>query len=294
MNRPFRKTSAGMEELRGRKHPGAAWLAGPYLLWALAFTVIPLVLIFWFGFTNADSKFTWSNLTAIGDPDNLKALALALLLATAATILCLLLAYPIALILASLKSGSSALIAMLFILPMWMNFLLRTIAWQNLLENNGVINTILKFCHLPTFTMINTPGAVILGMVYNFLPFMILPIYTVLSKIDREVVMAARDLGAGPWQTFARITLPLSKPGVISGITMVFVPSLTTFVITDLLGGGKIQLIGNTIEQEFIQGSSWHVGSGLSIVLMLFVIASMALIAKYDPESSGAVIGGQR
>ena len=211
MNRPFRKTSAGLEEPRGRKHPGAAWLAGPYLLWALAFTAIPLVLIFWFGFTNADNQFTWSNLTSIGDPDNLKALALALLLATAATILCLLLAYPIALILAGLKSGSSALIAMLFILPMWMNFLLRTIAWQNLLENNGVINTILKFFHLPAMTLINTPGAVILGMVYNFLPFMILPIYTVLSKIDREVVMAARDLGAGPWQTFARITLPLAS-----------------------------------------------------------------------------------
>ena len=144
-------------------------------------------------------------------------------------------------------------------------------------------------------TLINTPGAVILGMVYNFLPFMILPLYTVLSKIDPQVVMAARDLGANPWQSFARITLPLSKPGVISGITMVFVPSLTTFVITDLLGGGKIQLIGNTIEQEFIQGSSWHVGSGLSIVLMVFVIASMALIAKYDPQQSGTtLLGGSR
>ncbi|MBQ4361288.1 MAG: ABC transporter permease [Lachnospiraceae bacterium] len=272
----------------------AAWLAGPYLLWSLAFTLIPLVLIFYFGFTDPDGHFTWSNLTAIGDPDNLKALALALLLAAIATILCLVIAYPIAMIIAGLRAGSSALIAMLFILPMWMNFLLRTIAWQNLLENNGVINTVLKFLHLPAIAIINTPGAIILGMVYNFLPFMILPIYTVLTKIDREVVMAARDLGAGPWQTFARITLPLSKPGIISGITMVFVPALTTFVITDLLGGGKIQLIGNTIEQEFIQGSSWHVGSGLSIVLMIFVIASMALIAKYDPQSTGAVIGGQR
>ncbi len=271
-----------------------ALLAGPYLLWSVAFTLIPLVLIFWFGMTDADNHFTWSNLAAIGNSDNLKALALALLLAAIATVLCLLLAYPIALILAGLKSGKSALIAMLFILPMWMNFLLRTIAWQNLLEHNGVINTILKALHLPELILINTPGAVILGMVYNFLPFMILPLYTVISKIDREVVMAARDLGANSWQTFARITLPLSKPGIISGITMVFVPALTTFVITDLLGGGKIQLIGNTIEQEFIQGSSWHVGSGLSIVLMVFVIASMALIAKYDPQGTGTVIGGQR
>ena len=294
MNRHVRKAAEDSLSRGMGRRLSAAWLAGPYLLWSLTFTLIPLVLIFYFGFTDPDGHFTWSNLTAIGDPDNLKALALALLLAAIATILCLVIAYPIAMIIAGLRAGSSALIAMLFILPMWMNFLLRTIAWQNLLENNGVINTVLKFLHLPTIAIINTPGAIILGMVYNFLPFMILPIYTVLTKIDREVVMAARDLGAGPWQTFARITLPLSKPGIISGITMVFVPALTTFVITDLLGGGKIQLIGNTIEQEFIQGSSWHVGSGLSIVLMIFVIASMALIAKYDPQSTGAVIGGQR
>ena len=272
----------------------AAFLAGPYLLWSIAFTVIPLVLIFWFGLTDSDGHFTWSNLTAVGHTDNLKSLALALLLAAAATAICLLLSYPIALILADLKNGRSALIAMLFILPMWMNFLLRTIAWQNLLENNGVINTILRMMHLPALALINNPGAVILGMVYNFLPFMILPLYTVISKIDRQVILAAHDLGANSWQTFVRVTLPLSKPGVISGITMVFVPALTTFVITELLGGGKIQLIGNTIEQEFIQGSSWHVGSGLSIVLMIFVIASMAVIAKYDPQSTGAVIGGQR
>ena len=272
----------------------AAWLSGPYLLWSAAFTVIPLLLIVWFGMTDSENHFTWSNLAEIGNPDNLKALALALLLAATATVICLLLSYPIALILSSLKNGKSALIAMLFILPMWMNFLLRTIAWQNLLESNGVINTLLHCLHMPRMTLINTPGAVILGMVYNFLPFMILPLYTVISKIDREVVMAARDLGAGPWQTFLHITLPLSKPGVISGVTMVFVPALTTFVITDLLGGGKIQLIGNTIEQEFIQGSSWHVGSGLSLVLMIFVIASMALITKYDPQGTGNMIGGPR
>jgi len=168
-----------------------------------------------------------------------------------------------------------------------MNFLLRTLAWQTLLEKNGVINNILHFLHLPEQSLINTPGAIVLGMVYNFLPFMILPIYNVLAKIDRDVLYAARDLGANNMQTFFKIILPLSVPGVISGITMVFVPSLTTFVISDLLGGSKILLIGNVIEQEFKQGSNWHTGSGLSLVLMIFIIASMALIAKYDKNGEG-------
>ena len=270
------------------------WMAAPFILWSAAFIVIPLLLIFYFGMTDPQGQFTWANLRAMAQPDNLKALGFALLLAVAATLICLLLAYPIALILAQKERSRGTLIAMLFILPMWMNFLLRTLAWQTLLEGNGVINTVLRALHLPAINLIYTPSAVVLGMVYNFLPFMILPLYTVLTKIDREVQLAARDLGAGPWQTFARITLPLSAPGMISGITMVFVPSLTTFVISDMLGGGKVQLIGNTIEQEFIQGSSWHVGSGLSIILMIFVLISMAFVAKYDPQQSGSLIGGGR
>ena len=266
----------------------------PYVFWAAAFIIIPLIMVVWYGLTDANGAFTLANVAAIAEPAHRKALLMALLLSFIATIVCLVLAYPLCMFLVETNKNSTSFLTMLLIVPMWMNFLLRTYAWQSLLEKTGIINTFLTSIGLQPLRMINTNGAIILGMVYNFLPFMILPIYTVLSKIDREVVMAARDLGAGPWQTFARITLPLSKPGVISGITMVFVPSLTTFVITDLLGGGKIQLIGNTIEQEFVQGSSWHVGSGLSIVLMIFVIASMALIAKYDPDSSGAVIGGQR
>ena len=170
---------------------------------------------------------------------------------------------------------------------MWMNFLLRTLAWQTLLEKNGVINSILSFFHLPQLAIINTPYAIILGMVYNFLPFMVLPIYNVLVKIDKDVINAARDLGANNRQTFFKIILPLTVPGIISGITMVFVPALTTFVISDLLGGSKILLIGNVIEQEFKQGSNWHVGSGLSLVLMIFIILSMALIAKYDKDGEG-------
>ena len=262
-------------------------LAGPYLFWSVSFIIIPLLMIFYYGLTDKDGAFTLLNIAKITTPENLKALGLALLLSFVSTVICLLLAYPLAMILSNLGVNQSSFIVLIFILPMWMNFLLRTLAWQNLLEKNGVINVILDFLNLPALEIINTPYAIVLGMVYNFLPFMVLPIYNVLAKIDKDVIAAARDLGANNVQTFLRIILPLSVPGIISGITMVFVPALTTFVISDLLGGSKILLIGNVIEQEFKQGSNWHVGSGLSLVLMIFIIISMALIAKYDKNGEG-------
>ena len=262
-------------------------LSGPYLFWAVSFIIIPLLMILYYGLTDKSGNFTLMNLAQITTQENLKALGLALLLSFVSTLICLILAYPLAMILSEKNVNQTSFIVLIFILPMWMNFLLRTLAWQNLLEKNGVINMILHFFHLPDLTLINTPGAIILGMVYNFLPFMVLPIYNVLSKIDKDVIFAARDLGANSLQTFSKIILPLSVPGIISGITMVFVPSLTTFVISDLLGGSKILLIGNVIEQEFKQGSNWNTGSGLSRVLMIFIIASMAMIAKYDKEGEG-------
>ena len=262
-------------------------LSGPYLFWAVSFIIIPLLMILYYGLTDKSGNFTLMNLAQITTQENLKALGLALLLSFVSTLICLILAYPLAMILSEKNVNQTSFIVLIFILPMWMNFLLRTLAWQNLLEKNGVINMILHFFHLPDLTLINTPGAIILGMVYNFLPFMVLPIYNVLSKIDKDVIFAARDLGANSLQTFSKIILPLSVPGIISGITMVFVPSLTTFVISDLLGGSKILLIGHVIEQEFKQGSNWNTGSGLSLVLMIFIIASMAMIAKYDKEGEG-------
>ena len=228
-----------------------------------------------------------ANIVAIADPVHIKALLLSLKLGILCTIVCLLLSYPLAMILNSLHIKHQSFVVFIFVLPMWMNSLLRIIAWQNLLEKNGVINSLLHFFHLPALEIINTPYAIVLGMVYDFLPFMILPIYNVLSKIDTNVIEAARDLGANSVQTFTKILLPLSVPGIISGITMVFVPSLTTFVISDLLGGSKILLIGNVIEQEFKQGSNWHSGSGMSLVLMIFILISMALIAKYDKDGEG-------
>ena len=262
-------------------------LAGPYLFWAVSFIIIPLFMILYYGLTNEKKEFTLLNLAKITTPENLKALGLALLLSLVSTAICLILAYPLAMILASKSMNQTSFIVLIFILPMWMNFLLRTLAWQTLLEKNGVINSVLSFLHLPTQSMINTPSAIILGMVYNFLPFMVLPIYNVIVKIDKDVISAAKDLGANNVQTFLKIILPLTTPGIISGITMVFVPALTTFVISDLLGGSKILLIGNVVEQEFKQSSNWNVGSGLSLVLMIFIIASMALIAKYDKDGEG-------
>ncbi len=266
------------------------YLAGPYLFWSVSFVVIPLLVIVYYAFTNDEGGFTFANLGQIVTPENLKALGISLLLSFLSTVVCLLLAYPLAMILSAKNMNQSSFIVLIFILPMWMNFLLRTMAWQTLLEKTGVINSVLGFLHLPLLDIINTPYAIVLGMVYNFLPFMVLPIYNVLIKIDKDVVNAARDLGANPAQTFLKITLPLSIPGVISGITMVFVPALTTFVISDLLGGGKILLIGNVIEQSFKQNSNWHVGSSLSLVLMVFIIASMALVAKYDTDGEGSVL----
>lgn len=265
------------------------WLATPYVVWMTAFIVLPLILIAYYGLTDKESgAFTLENIRLIAEPINRKALWIALKLSFISTFVCLLLAYPLAMILQKKNISSGSFIIMVFMLPMWMNFLLRTIAWQNLLEKTGVINGILEFLHLPSLSIINTPYAIVLGMVYNFLPFMILPIYNTLAKIDRNVINAARDLGANELQTFGRVIFPLSLPGVVSGITMVFVPSLTTFVISNILGGSKIVLIGNVIEQQFKTVNNWNAGAGMSLVLMIFILISMALVNKYDKGSEGS------
>ena len=264
-------------------------LTGPYFFWAVAFILIPLAMVLYYGLTDVDGHLTYENLLAIGTVENFKALCLSLLLSIVSTAICLLLAYPLAMILSGMKVNQTSFIVLIFILPMWMNFLLRTMAWQTLLEKNGVINQLLGFLHLPSIQLINTPYAIILGMVYNFLPFMVLPLYNVLSKIDKDVIFAARDLGATELYTFRKIIFPLSLPGVVSGVIMVFVPALTTFVISDLLGGSKILLIGNVIEQKFKQGRNWHVGSGLSLVLMVFILISMVVTTKYDKDGQGGM-----
>ena len=259
-------------------------MAGPYLLWMIVFTLVPLLFVFYYGFTDSDGSFTLSNITAIADKIHLEALGLSLHLAFLSTAICLLLAYPLALILSKNSSNSRSFIIFIFILPMWINFLLRIIAIRLLIADNGIINNILSFFHLPSMNIMYTPAAIVLGMVYDYFPFMVLPIYNALIKIDRNLLDAAGDLGANSWKKFIKVIFPLSIPGVVSGITMVFVPSISEFVIADILGGGKILLIGNIIEQEFNRGNNWNLGSGISIVLMIFIFISMMIA---DRKSSG-------
>ena len=266
------------------------WLSAPYILWSAVFIIVPLGMILYYGLTDQTGSFTLDNITAIASAGHAKALRVSLLLSLVSTLVCFLLAYPLAMILAGVQVKRHNFIILVFILPMWMNFLLRTLAWQTLLEKNGVINHVLSFLHLPALRIINTPAAIILGMVYNFLPFMVLPLYNALSKIDTNVINAASDLGANHVYTFIRIILPLSIPGIISGITMVFIPALTTFVISSLLGGGKLLLIGDVIEQEFTRTSNWHLGSGLSMILMVFILINMVLSAIFDKDGEGSML----
>lgn len=264
--------------------------AGPYCVWILGGTIIPLLVIAYYGFTDRSGSFTVDNILAIFGAEHAKALGLSLLLALISTAICFLLAYPLALILRGSKIGQKGFIVFIFILPMWMNFLLRTMAWQVILEKGGIINGILTALHFPPLEIINTPAAIVLGMVYDFLPFMVLPIFNTLIKIDDHIIEAAYDLGATKKRVLFDILLPLSVPGIASGVTMVFVPSLTTFVISNMLGGGKINLIGNIIEQEFTTSSNWNLGSGLSLIMMIFIVISMAALRKIDKDGEGNLI----
>ena len=269
-------------ELKSRK-----LLSGPYLFWAASFIIIPLLMIVYYGLTDKEGGFTLLNLAQITTPENLKALGLALLLSFISTLICLVLAYPLAMILSEKNVNQTSFIVLIFILPMWMNFMLRILAWRLLLSNNGVINSMLAMLGLPGLDILNTPKAVVFCMVYDFLPFMILPIYNAMARIQGDIIEAAKDLGAGNITIFFKIIVPLTMSGVISGIIMVFVPALTSFAISDLLGGGKVLLIGNVIEQAFMQEYNWNLGSGLSVVLMVFVIASMALMNAHGDEEGG-------
>ena len=262
----------------------------PFIIWIIAGTVIPLASIAYYGFTSREGGFTLDNVLAIFRHDHMQALLLSLLLALISTLICLLIAFPMAMILRESKYGKQGFLIFVIILPMWMNFLLRTMAWQVLLERQGVINAVIAAFGLPRQEMMNTPGAIVLGMVYDFLPFMILPIYNTVSKIDSHLIEAAYDLGAKKSMVYSKVILPLSVPGIVSGITMVFIPALTTFVISNMLGGGKINLIGNIIEQEFTVNSNWYLGSGLSLVMMIFIIFSMLLLQRFDKTGGANLI----
>ena len=265
-------------------------LAGPYLIWIIGFIILPLFMIVYYAFKGSDGGFTFEYVAAIAQHTNIKALLLSLRLGIICTIICLVLSYPLAMILNGLKIKNQSFVVFVFMLPMWMNFMLRILAWKLLLSKNGVINSILTSLGLDRINIINTPAAVVLGMVYDFLPFMLLPIYNSMTRIRHDWIEAAKDLGAGSITIFFKIILPLTISGIVSGIVMVFVPSLTSFAISQILGGGHVLLIGNVIEQDFMQGMQWNAGSGLSFVLMIFVLVSMALVNLFDKEGEGTTL----
>ena len=266
-----------------------SWFAYPYALWMLLFTIAPMIFVVVFAFTG-DNGLTLENLAAVGQSVYLKILWHSLYLALLCTGLCLLIGYPAAYFLASRDFSSNKTLFVLFLLPMWMNFLLRTYAMMSLMEDTGIINTLLKAMGLNPIEMIGTEGAVLVGMVYNFLPFMVLPIHTSLKKMDRRVIEAAEDLGANPLEVFKRVVFPLSIPGVISGITMVFMPAVTTFAISRLLGSGRFMLYGDVIEKQFLELNNWNFGSALSLVMMVLIIISISLLNKADPKHEGGAV----
>ena len=267
---------------------GRRLYAYPYHLWTFLFTVVPLALIVYFAFTDRyTSAFTLDNLRQAAQPVYLGVLWHSVWLAGVSTFLCFLAGYPMAMILSKSGVRYRRMLAMLIVVPMWMNFLLRTYAWMTLLEKNGAVNAMLAFLGLPPINILYTDYAVLLGMVYNFLPFMILPIYSVLMKMDKSLLEAAEDLGANAWTSFRRVTFPLSLPGVYAGTIMVFMPAVTTFVISRLLGGGQYMLAGNVIEQQFLAIGNWNFGSALSVLMMILILLSMVGLSRYDKDGSG-------
>jgi len=261
-----------------------------YALWTIVFVVAPLVILLGNSVlvtVNGEAHFSFANFARVFDPLYLKVIVRSLKIALITTIICLMLGYPMAMILAKAGFGRGSIMVILLIIPMWMNFLARTYAWMTLLDGAGIISTFLKSLGLPGLNIMYTEGMVILGMVYNFLPFMILPIYSVLVKIDNSLIEAAEDLGAHPLKVFSKITLPLSVSGIVSGITMVFLPAVSTFVISRLLGGGKVNMVGNLIETQFLTSSDWGFGSALSVVVMVLILLSMFIMNRFGDEDRG-------
>ena len=262
----------------------------PYLLWSVLFIIVPLVMVVFYAFTDKTGAFTFSNMAQI--KNYFPTILLSVLYGLAATVICVLIGYPFAYALSKHSVNTQRTMVLLVMLPMWMNFLIRTYSLMTILGDSGVVNNLLNALGLKSVHMINTGGAVIFGMVYNFLPYMILPIYTVLSKLDNSLVEAAHDLGSGKITTFRRVILPLSLPGLLSGITMVFVPCVSTFYITQKLGGGQIVLIGDVIESQFQSANNYHLGAALSFVLMILIFVCLGVMNYFDDgtQDGGVVI----
>ena len=259
------------------------YFSAPYLVWMVVFILVPLLMIAYFALTNDNGQLTIKYLSDVGQYANI--FVRSIWLALIATVICLVIAYPVAFILSRMEKHRQGTMLMIVMLPMWMNFLLRTYAWMTLLGNNGIINHLFGLVGLGPFKLINTSGAVVLGMVYNYLPFMILPLYSVMEKIDNSLFEAASDLGCSSHQTLLRVIVPLSVPGITSGVTMVFVPAISTFIISRMLGGGSNLLIGDLIEMQFL-GNAYnpHLGAAISLVLMVIILVIMTVMNQFDPD----------
>lgn len=274
------------------------WYSAPYIVWSLIFIVVPLLVVAFYGLTiQTDSGsfvFSLENVKKFFTPLYLGVLWRSALYAAISTVICLVLGYPAALILSSKDLKHKSVMMFLIVIPMWMNLLLRTYSWLTLLENEGLINQFLRFIGIlgseEYIQFLYGEGAVIFGMVYNFLPFMILPIYSVMSKMDYSIINAAEDLGANKFNVFKKVIFPLSIPGISSGITMVFIPAITTFAISSILSGNNVNLLGNVIEKQFGIGGDWNFGSTMSLILMILILLSMFIMPDSEKESQGGMI----
>ncbi len=273
-----------------RKKAGGSLLkriaAAPYMFWAVLFIIIPLLFIAYYAFTDRDFGFTFENIKAIFTAKYLTIIGRSLKLAVIATAICLLLGYPAAYYIARTDPKKQKLLIMLIMLPMWMNFLIRTYAWMVILQDTGIINSVIEAVGMKPLKLMYTEGAVVIGMVYDYLPYMILPIYSIMIKLDNRLVEAASDLGCNPFQVLRKVVIPQSIPGVISGIMMVFVPSISTFYISQKLGGGKFYLIGDAIETQF-NSNNLHMAAAISFVLMVALLAGMFIMDRFSDNSSG-------
>ena len=264
--------------------------ASPHIVWAILFIIAPLVFVAYYAFTDSEGTFTLSNFAQMADPNYIQVFGRSVSFAIIATFLCFLIAYPLSYFISQMNVSTQALLIMLVMLPMWMNLLIRTYSWMTILEDTGVINSALGFFGIDPIKMINTPAAVILGMVYNYLPYMVMPLYSSMSKIDRSHIEAARDLGCNGMGVMTKIIFPLSVSGIISGITMVFVPSISTFYISQKLGGGNFDLVGDTIERQFQVAYNYNLGAAMSLVLMILILICMAIMNRFGDDEEGVIV----
>ena len=267
-------------------------LVKPYVLWSFLLIVLPLALILLYSITTGDNSlitihFTLDNFRKISDPIYLNVFIKSLQMGLITTGVCLVLAYPMAYIISKFDESSQNILILLVTIPMWINTLLRTYAWISLLSDNGIINSLFKLLGLNQQTMMYTNFSVVMGLVCDLLPFMVIPIHTSLAKMDHSLVEAASDLGANRFQTFTKVILKLSLPGVINGVSMVFLLSISSFVIPQLLGGHQFVLIGNLIENQFISVGDWNFGSSISVIFAVIILEMMGFMKKIDPDENG-------